>query len=161
NSFSRVPWRVARHSCIVPIGLVHHKDLEHSSPPAVTVYSRPVRSSLPLTDQTVCVGGWVANGTPVAACLRHAPGHSGMARSRRGATMSRNGGAGVDFFVSHAGPDRAWAEWVAWQLVEAGYTVELDSWDWAAGENTIARIRDALEGAGRVIALLSRAYFED
>ena len=27
-----------------------------------------------------------------------------------------------DFFVSHAGADRAWAEWVAWQLTEAGYT---------------------------------------
>jgi hypothetical protein len=67
----------------------------------------------------------------------------------------------LDFFVSHAGPDRAWAEWVAWQLVEAGYTVELDSWDWVAGENVIARMRDVLDGASRVIALLSRAYFED
>ena len=38
-----------------------------------------------------------------------------------------------DFFVSHAGADRAWAEWVAWQLTEAGYTVELDVWDWARG----------------------------
>ena len=28
----------------------------------------------------------------------------------------------ADFFVSHAGADRAWAEWVAWQLTEAGYT---------------------------------------
>jgi hypothetical protein len=26
----------------------------------------------------------------------------------------------TDFFVSHAGGDRAWAEWVAWQLTEAG-----------------------------------------
>src|SRR5262249_57204990 len=78
-----------------------------------------------------------------------------------GATMSRDGEAGVDFCVSHAGPDQVWAEWVAWQLVEAGYTVELDSWDWVAGENVIARMRDVLDGAGRVIALLSRAYFED
>ena len=38
-----------------------------------------------------------------------------------------------DFFVSHAGSDRAWAEWIAWQLTEAGYTVVLDVWDWAAG----------------------------
>ena len=43
------------------------------------------------------------------------------------------GGDRMDFFVSHAGADRAWAEWVAWQLAEAGYTVELDVWDWAAG----------------------------
>jgi hypothetical protein len=27
------------------------------------------------------------------------------------------GGDRTDFFVSHAGADRAWAEWVAWQLV--------------------------------------------
>ena len=39
----------------------------------------------------------------------------------------------LDFFVSHAGADRAWAEWVAWQLTDAGYTVELDVWDWAGG----------------------------
>jgi hypothetical protein len=38
-------------------------------------------------------------------------------------------GAGLDLFISHAGPDRAWAEWVAWHLCEAGYTVELDVWD--------------------------------
>jgi len=30
------------------------------------------------------------------------------------------GGDRVDFFVSHAGADRAWAEWVAWQLMDAG-----------------------------------------
>ena len=42
-----------------------------------------------------------------------------------------------DFFVSHAGADRAWAEWVAWQLTEAGYSVELDVWDWAAGRNFV------------------------
>ncbi len=71
------------------------------------------------------------------------------------------GVAGVDFFVSHAGRDRAWAEWVAWHLVEAGYTVELDSWDWAAGENFVARMRGAVDAANRVVALFSPAYFED
>jgi len=32
-------------------------------------------------------------------------------------------------FVSHASHDRPWAEWVAWQLREADYGVELDWWD--------------------------------
>ena len=36
---------------------------------------------------------------------------------------------GTDFFISHAGRDTAWAEWLAWQLQQAGYTVELDVWD--------------------------------
>jgi hypothetical protein len=67
----------------------------------------------------------------------------------------------VDFFVSHAGPDRVWAEWVAWHLQEAGYTVELDAWDWGAGENFVTRMHAAVDAANRVIALLSSAYFAD
>ncbi|AZP22651.1 TIR domain-containing protein [Streptomyces aquilus] len=39
----------------------------------------------------------------------------------------------VMWFVSHAGADRAWAEWIAWQLLDAGLEVELDCWDWGAG----------------------------
>ncbi len=69
--------------------------------------------------------------------------------------------AGVDFFVSHAGRDQAWAEWVAWHLVEAGYTVELDCWDWAAGENFVTRMHKALDATNRVVALFSSAYFEE
>jgi hypothetical protein len=69
------------------------------------------------------------------------------------------GGGHTDFFLSHAGPDAAWAEWVAWQLTEAGYTVELDVWDWAAGQNFITRMSDALERCERVVALWSAEYF--
>ena len=65
-----------------------------------------------------------------------------------------------DFFVSHAGADRAWAEWVAWQLTDAGYTVELDVWDWAAGQNFMTAMSDALDRCDRVVALFSAAYFE-
>jgi hypothetical protein len=67
----------------------------------------------------------------------------------------------VDFFISHAGRDQAWAEWVAWHLVEAGYTVELDCWDWAAGENFVTRMHHALDAANRVVALFSPAYFDE
>ena len=66
----------------------------------------------------------------------------------------------VDFFVSHAGADRTWAEWVAWQLAEAGYTVELDVWDWAAGRNFVTAMSDALDRCDRVVALFSAAYFD-
>jgi hypothetical protein len=72
-----------------------------------------------------------------------------------------SGVAGVDFFVSHAGRDQAWAEWVAWHLAEAGYTVELDCWDWAVGENFLTKMHRALDAANRVVALLSSAYFEE
>src|SRR5260370_15548635 len=70
------------------------------------------------------------------------------------------GGDRVDFFVSHAGRDGAWAEWVAWQLIDAGYTVELDVWDWAAGRNFVTAMSEALARADRVVALFSAAYFE-
>ncbi|WP_026207945.1 FxSxx-COOH system tetratricopeptide repeat protein, partial [Catelliglobosispora koreensis] len=66
----------------------------------------------------------------------------------------------VDFFVSHAGRDRAWAEWVAWELAQAGFSVELDVWDWPAGDSFVARMNEALQGCSRVVALWSPAYFE-
>ncbi|MEU6548501.1 FxSxx-COOH system tetratricopeptide repeat protein [Streptomyces sp. NPDC046859] len=62
-------------------------------------------------------------------------------------------------FVSHAGADLAWAEWVAWQLQDAGYDVELDSWHWGAGDNVIVRMDEALAGR-RMVALFSAAYFD-
>ena len=83
--------------------------------------------------------------------------------SSRGAVWrdtSRMEGDRKDFFVSHAGADRAWAEWVAWQLTDAGYTVELDVWDWAAGQNFMTAMSDALDRCDRVVALFSAAYFD-
>jgi hypothetical protein len=49
---------------------------------------------------------------------------------------------------------------VAWQLTDAGYTVELDAWDWAAGRNLVLAMSDALARCDRVVALLSAAYFD-
>jgi hypothetical protein len=66
---------------------------------------------------------------------------------------------GPDFFVSHAGRDTGWAEWLAWQLQQAGFTVELDVWDWAPGEDFVARMEAALQRADRLLAVCSEAYF--
>lgn len=65
-----------------------------------------------------------------------------------------------DVFISYAGRDRAWAEWAAWQLTEAGYSVEIDAWNWGAGDNFMTRMADALQSCERVLALFSPAYFE-
>ncbi|MDG4809168.1 FxSxx-COOH system tetratricopeptide repeat protein [Micromonospora sp. WMMD1120] len=75
-------------------------------------------------------------------------------------TTDASATTGEKLFISYAGPDRAWAEWVAWQLEQAGYVVELDLWDWAAGDNSVLRINQALERADRMVALFSEAYFE-
>ena len=66
----------------------------------------------------------------------------------------------IDFFISHAESDRAWAEWVAWQLTDAGYTVELDVWHWAAGSNLVTALSDALGRCDRIVALFSTAYLD-
>ena len=66
----------------------------------------------------------------------------------------------TDFFVSHAGADRAWAEWVAWQLTDAGHTVELDVWNWATGQNFVLAMSDALARCDRVVGLFSAVYFD-
>ncbi|MFF7185586.1 FxSxx-COOH system tetratricopeptide repeat protein [Streptomyces sp. NPDC008222] len=59
--------------------------------------------------------------------------------------------------VSYAGPDRAWAEWVGWQLESAGYRVELDI-RMPSGADWVAWLDAALRNAGIVVALLSKAY---
>ncbi|WP_084692397.1 FxSxx-COOH system tetratricopeptide repeat protein [Parafrankia elaeagni] len=64
-----------------------------------------------------------------------------------------------DFFISHAGADDQWARWIGWQLIDAGYSVELDVWDWAAGTNFVDAMRIALERADRVLAVYTDAYF--
>jgi hypothetical protein len=68
------------------------------------------------------------------------------------------GGQQRDFFISYASPDRAWAEWVAWQLEDEGWTTVLQAWDFTPGDNFIQRMGDALEQADRTIALVSQAY---
>jgi hypothetical protein len=66
--------------------------------------------------------------------------------------------ATADFFVSYTGADKAWAEWVAWQLEAAGYQVIVQAWDFEPGDNFVVRMRDALEQADRTLALVSAAY---
>ncbi|MEU6198135.1 toll/interleukin-1 receptor domain-containing protein [Streptomyces sp. NPDC047061] len=70
-------------------------------------------------------------------------------------------GGGSSVFISYAGPDRVWAEWVAWHLHDAGHRVALDVWDWSAGDNFVARMDEALNSATAVVALFSRHYFDD
>ena len=76
-----------------------------------------------------------------------------------GATPWRVSGGETDFFISHAGRDTGWAEWLAWQLQQAGYRVELAVWDWAPGEDFVARMQTALEAADRLLAVCTEAYF--
>jgi tetratricopeptide (TPR) repeat protein len=79
-------------------------------------------------------------------------------RPREGCGLRGRMGQVADFFVSYTSADRAWAEWVAWQLEQAGYSVIIQAWDFEPGENFVVRMRDALEQADRTLALVSAAY---
>ncbi|MBW4523324.1 MAG: toll/interleukin-1 receptor domain-containing protein [Scytolyngbya sp. HA4215-MV1] len=62
-----------------------------------------------------------------------------------------------DFFISYTGNDRPWAEWIAWVLEEAGYSVIIQAWDFQVGGNFVLDMQKATE-AKRTIAVLSALY---
>ena len=64
-----------------------------------------------------------------------------------------------DFFISYTHTDQQWAEWIAWQLEEAGYTTVLQAWDFHAGGNFVLDMDTATKQAKRIIAVLSEDYF--
>ncbi len=68
------------------------------------------------------------------------------------------GGDSPDFFISYAAADGAWAEWIAWVLADAGYSVFVNAWDLQPGDNRRERIGTAIERSERVIAVISPAY---
>jgi tetratricopeptide (TPR) repeat protein len=67
-------------------------------------------------------------------------------------------GQGPDFFVSYTQADRAWAEWIAWQLDKAGQKVVLQAWDFDPGSDWVHEMHNATATAKRTIAVLSWSY---
>ncbi|MFI7596714.1 FxSxx-COOH system tetratricopeptide repeat protein [Actinoplanes sp. NPDC049681] len=63
-------------------------------------------------------------------------------------------------FISHAGRDRAWAQWARWHLEAAGYRTELDTIDWAPGTNFMQAMHEALHRGIPMLVLLSAAYLD-
>lgn len=65
----------------------------------------------------------------------------------------------VEFFISYTKADRQWAEWIAWQLEQEGYSVIIQSWDFRPGDNFILAMNAAAASADRTIVVLSPDYF--
>jgi hypothetical protein len=65
-----------------------------------------------------------------------------------------------NFFISYTAVDRQWAEWIAWELEEAGYTTILQVWDFTPGSHFVTAMHLATQITERTIAVLSRAYLE-
>ena len=60
-----------------------------------------------------------------------------------------------DFFVSYNKADREWAEWIAWQLEDAGYSTKIQAWDIRPGSDFIDEMNKAIIETERTIAVLS------
>jgi tetratricopeptide (TPR) repeat protein len=63
-----------------------------------------------------------------------------------------------DFFISCAGGDIAWAEWVAWVLKSAGYRV-ISKLDFHTGNDFIYEMEMAVQLYDHVLPILSQRYF--
>jgi hypothetical protein len=64
----------------------------------------------------------------------------------------------VDFFISYNRHDKQWAEWIAWQLENAGYTTIIQAWDFRPGANFVTDMQQAAMNSERTIAVLSQDY---
>jgi hypothetical protein len=60
-----------------------------------------------------------------------------------------------DFFISYNRHDRTIAEWIAWILEDAGFSVVIQAWDFGAGRNFVLEMQNAASEAERTIAVLS------
>src|SRR5215469_950488 len=65
-----------------------------------------------------------------------------------------------DFFLSYTGSDQQWAEWIALQLEEDGYSVFIQAWDFRPGANFVAEMDRAARCADRTLLVLSPAYLQ-
>ncbi len=71
--------------------------------------------------------------------------------------MAHMPSAAPDVFVSYNHADRAWAEWIAWVLEAAGWSVVIQAWDFRPGGNFILDMHAATR-AQHTLAVLSPSY---
>ena len=63
-----------------------------------------------------------------------------------------------DFFLSYNSADKAWAEWIAWQLEGDGYKTVIQAWDFLPGENFVVGMHEAARETRSTILVLSPAF---
>lgn len=64
-----------------------------------------------------------------------------------------------DFFISHSRADDIWADWIAQELEDAGFSVIVPNWDFHAGSNLKRHMDKAAAQTKSSIVILSPAYF--
>jgi hypothetical protein len=74
--------------------------------------------------------------------------------------MSSPGPDHRDFFISFNSADRAWAEWIAFELEAAGFKTFFQDWDFLPASNFVLQMHIATASAHRTIAVLSPDYLK-
>jgi cytochrome P450 len=74
--------------------------------------------------------------------------------------MSKPGEERRDFFISFNSADRAWAEWIAFEVEKAGYRTYFQHWDFAPGSNFVLEMHRAARQSERTIVVLSPDYLK-
>ncbi len=103
---------------------------------------------------TACVSGVSGNDTESMTTQRT----DAHGTSANGLLPTVDGRGSRDFFVSYNDKDKDWAEWIAWTLEEAGYSVAIQAWDFRPGANFVLEMQNAAEGTDKTIAVLSADY---
>ncbi|HZT42989.1 MAG TPA: toll/interleukin-1 receptor domain-containing protein [Chthonomonadaceae bacterium] len=65
-----------------------------------------------------------------------------------------------DFFISYTSADRQWAEWIAWKLQEAGYSLTIQAWDFDSGGNLVQDMHKAVTQCERIVPVLTPRYLQ-
>ncbi|GAI13533.1 unnamed protein product, partial [marine sediment metagenome] len=65
-----------------------------------------------------------------------------------------------DFFISYNDADKEKAEWIAWVLEKAKYSVMIQAWDFRPGENFVVGMQKATAECERTIVVMSQDYLE-
>jgi 3-keto-L-gulonate-6-phosphate decarboxylase len=66
----------------------------------------------------------------------------------------------TNFFISYATADEPWAEWIAWELEEAGHSTKLQAWDFQPGSNFVVEMHKNINECERMIIVLSDHFLE-
>lgn len=64
----------------------------------------------------------------------------------------------TSFFISYNRADKAWAEWIAWIIEEAGHTTVIQAWDFRPGGNFVLDMQRAVAKTDKTLVVLSDNY---
>src|SRR5262245_15826796 len=64
----------------------------------------------------------------------------------------------MKIFISYTSSDKHWADWIGWNLRDAGHEPFVHEWEIGAGENIPRWMEERSQQADRLLAVFSDAY---